>query len=74
MRGPNAKRPTSGTGFFVYGLAWGVNQGLLKDPHYARSTRRGWDALARAVGPDGKLYAHATTTCLVFDRPAAKVA
>ena len=46
---------TSGTAFFVYGLAWGVNQGLLKDPRYARSARRGWDALARAVGPDGKL-------------------
>lgn len=23
---------------------------------------------ARLVGPDGKLYAHGTTTCLVFDR------
>ena len=29
-------------------------------------------AEARIVGPDGKLYAHATTTCLVFDMPAAK--
>lgn len=28
-------------------------------------------AEAKLVGPDGKLYAHATTTCLVFDaRPA----
>lgn len=27
-------------------------------------------AEARLVGPDGKLYAHATTTCLVFDLPA----
>jgi uncharacterized protein (TIGR00369 family) len=26
-------------------------------------------AEARLVGPDGKLYAHATTTCLVFDLP-----
>ncbi|HGH4624784.1 TPA: PaaI family thioesterase [Enterobacter hormaechei] len=24
----------------------------------------------RIVGPDGRLYAHATTTCLVFDLPA----
>jgi uncharacterized protein (TIGR00369 family) len=24
---------------------------------------------ARLVGPDGRLYAHATTTCLVFDQP-----
>ena len=29
-------------------------------------------AEARIVGPDGKLYAHATTTCLVFEVPAAK--
>ena len=26
-------------------------------------------AEARLVGPDGKLFAHATTTCLVFDLP-----
>ena len=25
---------------------------------------------AYLVGPDGTLYAHATTTCLVFDIPA----
>ncbi len=29
-------------------------------------------AEARIVGPDGKLYAHATTTCLVFEVPAGK--
>ncbi|UAL11660.1 glycoside hydrolase family 105 protein [Caulobacter segnis] len=46
---------TSGTGFFVYGLAWGVNQGLLKDPKSVRSARLGWSALANAVAPDGKL-------------------
>ncbi|HEY0747315.1 MAG TPA: PaaI family thioesterase [Steroidobacteraceae bacterium] len=28
-------------------------------------------AEGRIVGPDGKLYAHATTTCLIFDRPLA---
>ncbi|MDP3160061.1 MAG: PaaI family thioesterase [Reyranella sp.] len=31
-------------------------------------------AEGRIVGPDGKLYAHATTTCLVFDLPAARAA
>lgn len=25
----------------------------------------------RIVGPDGKIYAHATTTCLIFDQPSA---
>lgn len=28
-------------------------------------------AEGRIVGPDGKLYAHATTTCLIFDHPAS---
>ena len=27
-------------------------------------------AEGRIVGPDGKLYAHATTTCLIFDLPS----
>ncbi len=31
-------------------------------------------AQARLVGPDGTLYAHGTTTCLVFPVPAAKKA
>lgn len=28
-------------------------------------------AEGRIVGPDGKLYAHATTTCMLFELPAA---
>lgn len=28
-------------------------------------------AEGRIVGPDGKIYAHATTTCLIFDQPSA---
>jgi uncharacterized protein (TIGR00369 family) len=29
-------------------------------------------AEARLVGPDGTLYAHATTTCLCFELPAVR--
>ena len=46
---------TSGTGFFTYGLAWGVHAGLLKDPAYRRAADRGWSLLVHAVQPDGKL-------------------
>jgi unsaturated rhamnogalacturonyl hydrolase len=46
---------TSGTGFFTYGLAWGVHAGLLKGPAYKRAADRGWALLTKAVGPDGKL-------------------
>jgi uncharacterized protein (TIGR00369 family) len=34
------------------------------------SGRSSATAEGRLFGPDGKLYAHASTTCLVFDRPA----
>jgi unsaturated rhamnogalacturonyl hydrolase len=46
---------TSGTGFFVYGLAWGVNNGVLDRKTYQDSIDRGWMALTRAVHEDGKL-------------------
>lgn len=35
--------------------------------HVGRQTAT---AEGRIVGPDGKLYGHATTTCLVFDMPS----
>jgi unsaturated rhamnogalacturonyl hydrolase len=46
---------TSGTGFFTYGLAWGVNQGLLPAKTYRPAALKGWSALERAVGTDGRL-------------------
>lgn len=46
---------TSGTGFFVYGLAWGINQGLLDRARYEPAVTRGWSALVKAVHPDGML-------------------
>ena len=52
---PQKTPETSGTGFFVYGLAWGVNHGLLPADQYRPSIDRGWTALAAAVEPDGKL-------------------
>ena len=46
---------TSGTAFFTYALAWGVNEGLLDRGEYEPVVRRGWSALVRAVRPDGTL-------------------
>ena len=46
---------TSGTGFFTFGLAYGVHAGLLKEPMYRGAAERGWAVLVKAVGPDGKL-------------------
>jgi unsaturated rhamnogalacturonyl hydrolase len=46
---------TSGTGFFTYALAWGVNRGILDGKTYEPVILRGWAALNRAVLPSGKL-------------------
>lgn len=46
---------TSGTGFYCYALAWGVNQGLLDRAKFEAPARRAWAALAGCVNPDGKL-------------------
>lgn len=52
---PQQTPETSGTGFFVYGLAWGINHGLLSPHEYRRAADRGWHALTSAVSADGRL-------------------
>jgi rhamnogalacturonyl hydrolase YesR len=51
----NSPPETSGTGFYVYGLAWGVNRGLLEATVYRPAIDKGWAALTRAVAKDGRL-------------------
>ncbi len=51
----DAPPETSGTGFFTYGLAWGIEAGLLPRSDYEPVARRGWAALNRAIQPDGRL-------------------
>ncbi len=46
---------TSGSGFFAYALAWGVNQGLLDPGRFGPAARRAWLALAGCVDRDGML-------------------
>ena len=46
---------SSGSGFFTYGLAWGVNRGLLDASTYLPAARRGWQGLMWALQPSGKL-------------------
>lgn len=46
---------SSGTGFFVYGMAWGITAGLLDRAEYEPVVGRGWRALERAVHADGML-------------------
>ena len=48
-------KETSGSGFYTYALAWGVNQGLLDRARFEPAVRKAWAALAACVEPDGKL-------------------
>lgn len=49
-------KETTGTGLFVYGLAWGINQGLLSRSNYLSAVKKGWIALSRdAIHPNGFL-------------------
>ncbi len=56
LLGPeNSPAESSGTGFHVYGLAWGVKHKLLDAVEYRPAVDKGWAALKRAVAKDGKL-------------------
>jgi rhamnogalacturonyl hydrolase YesR len=48
-------KETSGSGFYVYAMAWGVNQGLLDRTRFLPAVQNGWNALAACVDADGKL-------------------
>jgi len=48
-------KESSGSGFYCYAIAWGVNEGLLPRETYAAAARKAWAALAGFVQPDGKL-------------------
>ena len=46
---------SSGSGFFTFGLAWGVNSGLLDSQETLPAVRNGWQGLIWALQPSGKL-------------------
>lgn len=48
-------KETSGTGFYTYALAWGINEGLLDKSTYEPVVRKAWKGLVGCVQPDGKL-------------------
>jgi rhamnogalacturonyl hydrolase YesR len=48
-------KETSGTSFFTFGLAWGINNGLLDRKVYEPIVLKGWSALTGCVTKDGLL-------------------
>jgi len=55
-------KESSGTSFFVYGMAWGINNRLLPKEDYISAVNKGWQALIKeAVHADGSIgYVQAT--------------
>jgi beta-galactosidase len=49
------KGETSGSGFFCFALAWGINNGILERDAYLPVVLRTWNGLTGAVHQDGKL-------------------
>ncbi len=49
-------KETSGTVFFTYGLAWGINHNLLDSTNYYPHVAKAWNGLVNdALHPDGSL-------------------
>ncbi len=48
-------KETSGTAFFAYALAWGINNGLLDEEKFAPHVFKAWEMLVSAIEKDGKL-------------------
>jgi len=45
----------SATAFFVFGMAWGINNGYLDKATYLPAVKNGWKAMVSSVWPDGKV-------------------
>ncbi|MCS7493963.1 glycoside hydrolase family 88 protein, partial [Raoultella planticola] len=52
-----AQAETSGSVFYVYAMAWGINHGLLDRATYEPAVLKGWAALNRHVLPSGLIGA-----------------
>lgn len=46
---------TSGSCFYIYGLSWGINKGILTKKKYKKSVYKGWNAMISYVNKDGML-------------------
>ncbi len=44
---------SSGTAFFTFGLAWGINKGILDRETYLPVVTKGWKSIVGAVHPNG---------------------
>jgi rhamnogalacturonyl hydrolase YesR len=45
----------SGSGFYCYALAWGINKGILSKEKYLPVVHKAWEGLNRLVSPEGRV-------------------
>jgi unsaturated rhamnogalacturonyl hydrolase len=45
----------SGSGFYIYSLAWGINNGLLSKDKYLPVVQKAWKGLNNLIQPDGHI-------------------
>jgi len=48
-------KESSGTGFFCYGITWGINNGILDRERFLPVAEKAWTALASVVSENGKV-------------------
>jgi rhamnogalacturonyl hydrolase YesR len=53
--GSDAHSETSATALLVFGLAWGVNTGLLEKDEYMPAIKQAWASIVENIHPDGKV-------------------
>lgn len=49
------ERETSGSAFFTYAMAWGVNEGILDAQSYGPIIEKAWEGLVPMLAPNGVL-------------------
>ncbi|MCX6337500.1 MAG: glycoside hydrolase family 88 protein, partial [Bacteroidetes bacterium] len=45
----------SGSGFYTFSLAWGINNGLLKKADYLPTVKKAWNAMLKCQQANGKV-------------------
>jgi rhamnogalacturonyl hydrolase YesR len=48
-------KESSGTSFFTYGIAWGINNGILSREEFLPVVKNSWAALVSIVSKEGKV-------------------
>ncbi len=51
----DGERETSGSAFFTYGIAWGVNEGILDPTVYGPVIEKAWEGLSTMLNRNGTL-------------------